>query len=632
MLDVIRANAQSWGVKLAFGLIIVVFVFWGVGGLTGGPTTVVINVNDQPITVQDFQRRYVQVEQNLRAQYPNVTPEEMKTMGLKRQVVQQLILEAVLTQEAQRVGLSVSPVELRRRIESFPFFQGENGTFDPKVYKTLLEAQRSSPGQFEGQLSKEMLMEKLQQEVTAGAYVSEAEARDLFMHDSERRVLEFVLFPFADYTAKAKLDDGAAKTFYDANPAGFRIPAKADVDVLRISAETLAPTLAADSAEARAYYDKNTSRFARPERVKARHIIVMAPEKASPEEEQKAKTRIDELAARIKAGEDFAELAKAHSEDGSAAEGGDLGWFERERMVKPFADAAFALKKGEVSEPLRTQFGFHLIKLDDRQDAGQTPFAEAEADIKNQLGLEKAAGKLQDVLDEMLTAVINGKSLQEAGAAYKLTAESLGALDAAELEAASGLKKADVSRVFAAEPGKVLDTPFVTSNGYVLAHVKTRTPDGVKPFDSVKDDITRQLLDEKARQLAMDDATAARAAIPAGKDAVLAANLAAKAQKSQPMGRDGALPGLGRNAQLADAAFSAEPGQWLPVAFALDGGVLLGRVAEVVPPSAETWAQVAKPLTEALSGTKREQLYRGFVATLQTQSKIQIKDDKLFID
>lgn len=632
MLDVIRANAQSWGVKVAFGLIIVVFVFWGVGGLTGGPSTVVLTVNGHAITAQDFQRQYAQVEQNLRAQYPNLSAEEFKTLGVKRQVAQQMILEAILTQEAERVGLSISPVELRRRIEGFPFFQGENGKFDPTVYKAMLDAQRMTLGRFETRLSKEMLMEKLQNEVTAGAYVSEAEARDLFMHDSERRVLEYVLFPFADFAAKATLEDGAAKAYYDANPAAFRIPAKADVSVLRISADTLAQAFPVDEAEAKAYYEKNTARFARPERVKASHIIVMAPEKGTPEEDQKAKARIEELAARIKAGEDFAAVAKAHSEDGSAAEGGDLGWFERERMVKPFADAAFALKPGQVSEPVRTQFGYHLIKLNEHQPAGQTPFAEAGPEITKLLAAEKAAGKLQDVLDEMLTSVINGKSLDETGAAYKLAAESLGDLDAAALEAASGLKKADVDRIFAAGSGKTLDTPFVTPQGYLLVRVNKLAPEGVKPFDAVKDDVTRQLLDEKGRQLAMDAATTARGAFPAGKDGDIPAALKSRVQTSQPMGRDGALAGLGRNAQLAEAAFAAEQGQWLPVAFALDNGVMLGRVVEITPPSEATWAQVAKPLADALSNTKREQLYRGFVSTLQAQSKIQVRDETLLVE
>lgn len=657
MLDVIRANAQSWGVKLAFGLIIIVFVFWGVGGLTGGPSTVVLTVNDKPITAQDFQRQFAQIEQNLRAQNPNLTPEELKNMQLKRRVVQQMVLETMLTQEAERVGLSVTPVELRQRIESFPIFFGENGKFDPKVYVKMLEGQRNTPGRFETQLSSELLMEKLQQEVTAGAYVSEAEARDLFMHDGEKRVLEYVLFPFADYTKDAKLDDGAAKAYFDANTVAFRVPAKADTELLRISAETIAPAFPVEDAEAKAYYDKNTSRFVKTERIKARHIIALVPENAPDADVKKAKERIEGLAKRVRAGEDFAALAREFSEDGAAAEGGDLGWFERDRMVKSFGDAAFALKPGQVSEPVRTEFGYHLIKVEGHEPSGLVPYEEISGDLKKLLATEKASGKLQDALDEILTSVINGKSLNDAGAPYKLTAEPTGLLDAENLVVATGLKNADVQKIFLAEPGKIIDSPFTSPQGYVLVKLNSLTPETVKPFDSVQEVITGQLLAEKAQQLAMDAATAARAAFPApgavASSATPSANATApvnasvatpaaavelpaqwksKAQKSQPMGRDGMIPGLGTHPELAEIAFNAPVNQWLPVAFALNNGVALARVVELVAPTEENWNNVSKPLVDALSNAKREQLYRSFVALLEAQTKVQIHDETLFVD
>ena len=160
MLDLIRANAQSWGVKIAFGIIILVFVFWGVGGLTGGPSTVILTVNGEPITIQEFQRKYEQLEQQVRAQYPDLDAAGLKAMQLKQQLIQNLILENLIMQEAKRVGIVVTPVELRKLIESFPAFHNAEGKFDPDAYVRVIKAQRNTPGNFEAELRNNMLMNR----------------------------------------------------------------------------------------------------------------------------------------------------------------------------------------------------------------------------------------------------------------------------------------------------------------------------------------------------------------------------------------------------------------------------------------------------------------------------------------
>ncbi|MEG2140669.1 MAG: SurA N-terminal domain-containing protein, partial [Bilophila sp.] len=358
MLDVIRSNAQSWGVKLAFGIIIVVFVFWGVGGLSGGPTTVILEVNGEPVTMQDFQRRYEKYEQEIRSQYPDLDPTMLKSLKLKQQVIQQLILEALITQEATRLGVMVTPVELRKTIEGLPYFHNAEGVFDAETYLRMLKAQNDTAGHFEKQVRNTLLMGKLQKDVTAGAYISEAEVRELYMYDGERRILEYVLFPLSDYLSKVNVTPEEIQSYYDANQSGFSIPPQADVEYLLIGAEALAPLQVISDAMVAGYYEKNAGQYTQPEQVHARHILILAAEKAGEEELAKAKAEIESLEKRLSQGkEDFAKLAQEFSQDGSAAQGGDLGWFAREQMVAPFADAAFALKPGEVSKPVKTQFG-----------------------------------------------------------------------------------------------------------------------------------------------------------------------------------------------------------------------------------------------------------------------------------
>ena len=291
MLDLIRANAQSWGVKIAFGIIILVFVFWGVGGLTGGPSTVILTVNGEPITIQEFQRKYEQLEQQVRAQYPDLDAAGLKAMQLKQQLIQNLILENLIMQEAKRVGIVVTPVELRKLIESFPAFHNEEGKFDPDAYVRVIKAQRNTPGNFEAELRNNMLMNKLRADVTAGAFVPEAEVRDLFRYEGERRILEYVFYPLEDYTSKVTVDDAQIKDYYEANQASFTVPPQADVEYLLIGAEALAAAQNISDAAVSEYYEKNAAQFATPEMVRARHILILSDAKASAEDQPRRRPR-----------------------------------------------------------------------------------------------------------------------------------------------------------------------------------------------------------------------------------------------------------------------------------------------------------------------------------------------------
>ena len=629
MLDVIRSNAQSWGVKIAFGIIILVFVFWGVGGLTGGPSTVILTVNGEPITIQEFQRKYEQLEQQVRAQYPDIDAAGLKAMQLKQQLIQNLVLENILIQEAKRVGATVTPVELRKVVESFPAFQNAEGKFDPDAYLRMLKAQRNSPGNFEAELRNNMLINKLRTDVTAGAFVPEAEVRDLFRYEGERRILEYVLYPVGDFTSKVAVDDAQIKDYYDANQAAFTVPPQADVEYLLIGAEALAASQVVSDAAVADFYQKNAAQFATPEVAHARHILVRVDEKASAEDQAKAKARIEAVAARLKAGEDFAAVAKEVSEDpGSAVQGGDLGWFQHGQMVPEFDKAAFALKTGEVSEPVKTQFGWHLILLEERKEAGQKPLDEVKDQIHQRLAQDEAAGKVQEALEQVQLAVIGGKSLKEAGEPLKLEPKSTGLVDTTALSGMTGIKPENLPALLSAKPGTVLDTPFVTKAGYVVAKVNESKPQSVKPLEAVKDDITTRLQQDKARTLAFEAATAARK----GFTADLPADLQAKVQKTDPVSRQGRLGALGVSPELAKAAFAAKPNEWLPVAYTLDGGAVIARVAEVVTPSDEDWKVAAHQITEAVLNAKREQMFRGFLSLLRNDAKIEMKNESILTD
>ena len=210
-------------------------------------------------------------------------------MQLKQQLIQNLILENLIMQEAKRVGIVVTPVELRKLIESFPAFHNAEGKFDPDAYVRVIKAQRNTPGNFEAELRNNMLMNKLRADVTAGAFVPEAEVRDLFRYEGERRILEYVFYPLEDYTSKVTVDDAQIKDYYEANQASFTVPPQADVEYLLIGAEALAAAQNISDAAVSEYYEKNAAQFATPEMVRARHILILSDAKASAEDQAKAK-------------------------------------------------------------------------------------------------------------------------------------------------------------------------------------------------------------------------------------------------------------------------------------------------------------------------------------------------------
>ena len=192
----------------------------------------------------------------------------------------------------------------------------------------------------------------------------------------------------------------------------------------------------------------------------------------------------------------------------------------------------------------------------------------------------------------------------------------------------TGIKPENLPALLSAKPGTVLDTPFVTKAGYVVAKVNESKPQSVKPLEAVKDDIKARLQQDKARTLAFEAATAARK----GFTADLPADLQAKAQKTDPVSRQGRLGALGVSPDLAKAAFAAKPNEWLPVAYTLDGGAVIARVAEVVTPSDEDWKVAAPQITEAVLNAKREQMFRGFLSLLRNGTKIEMKNESILAD
>lgn len=626
MLDYIRSNAQSWGVKLAFAIIILVFIFWGVGSLRdSGVSGVVATVNGKPILYQEYATAYQRAADMLRRRNPSITREQLQQMQLGRQVLQQLVMESLLFQEAERADLAITPLELRQYIAQLPSFQNEQGKFDPEVYKRVIAAQRTTPGRFEEQTARALLEQKMRDDVTAGAYVSPEEARALYDFTREQRVAEYLFFPAADHMPAAMPGEDELKAYYESHRAAFAVPAKADVEYIIVRPTDLAKPDAVSDADVAAWYEKNQDTYATPLRLKVRHILLRLDPKATEAEVKKAETKAAELEKALSKGGDFAALAAKNSEDADTApRGGELGWIKEGDTVAPFEEAALALKPGQVSAPVRTDFGLHIIKVDEREDAHVKPLADVRDEIRTRLATIQGGDKLREVLDSLIEANILGKPLAEIARSHNLEAKSSGLSSAAELEQRLGIKTKDAATLLSTPAGASVDAAIeVPQNGFMIARVKESAPAATRAFAEVKDDIAAILRKEKAL------AAAGEAAAKIRKDmgTALPASLTAKVRTTAPITRGEAVPGL-PNPQLAQALFAAPAGEWLSTIFPVEAGnapgVALVRVKSVTRPDDAEWQPLSEMLRASLESSRKNEMFQAFLMLLHSKAKVEL--------
>jgi peptidyl-prolyl cis-trans isomerase D len=626
MLDILRQGAQSWGIKILFGIIIAVFVLaFGMNRMQNDTATVVATVNDSPILFQHYQERLQRNLELVRQQNPDLTSEMLAQMGFKRQILEQMVVEELMLQQAQSLGLFVSSEELARQIHLIPAFQKDGKTFDAETYQSVLRANNLTPGKFESEYMRGMVMDKLRGYVGLTGRLGEEQARDFYEYGRSTAVISYLKYPWEGYTGQVNATDEKVAEQYAARKDAFAIPARAKVEYLLLTPETLAETASVTDQDAEAYYAAHKEKFKVEEQVRARHLLVRVDENAPEADVARAMETVGKAQADLKAGKSFEETAAKFTEDPSGTQtGGELGWFGRNRMVKPFEDAAFALEKGAVSEPVRTQFGFHLIKVEDRKAEGYEQFKDVADGIRRTIAQDRAAETLQDRLDQALEMVLGGEGLDAVAKAIGLGLEvrTTGFFTReqgpAELAA---LSPENTATLFDLAMNATTQSPIPFEDGYLMATKREQAPASVKPLDEVRESIVAAIVREEAMKLAKADADADLARLMKG-EAPAAAN--ATATETEPFSRQGAIPGLGSNPQLSSKAFETKPGSWLPESFAFPTGYVLAKTVKVTPPSDEEWAKEKDLWVSTLNQRTEEQAVQAFVADLRAKADVRI--------
>jgi peptidyl-prolyl cis-trans isomerase D len=627
MLDNIRRNAQGWGVKLIFGLIIIVFVFWGVGSFTGDGGKVVAYVDDDPITLKEFQETYTRAMDNVRRQNPNMSQSDIQDMDLARQVLFQMVDTRLLDRKAADLGFTVSDKELREAVTSVEAFHNEEGRFDRQIYEMLLSSQGLTMSGFEAQMRQQLRLAKLQDSVQGTMRATPEQARDIFDFVREKAGVDYILFPEKDYMDAADPAQEDIESYYQENQARFQVPEQISVRYLTITPANLARPEAVSEQAVADYYENNLGEFTSKASVHARHILFSIEEGAGEKAVEEARERAMNTIEELRRGADFAALARERSDGPSASRGGDLGWFTAERMVEPFSEAAFSLEPGEISQPVRTRFGFHVIKVLETRPAESRTLEEAAPEIRKRLAADRAADQLADTLDNVLDRVLSGDSLEATATDLNLPLGETDLFSRGRFPAGLGLDPQDEQPLFELAVGEVTDMPLEIDNGYLLAEKIGEKPAHVRPLEDVRPDIVTTLARRQAAELALEDAGRVLDTI---SQSGLGPQYAARLRPSQPFTRQGVIPELGSNPELTRDAFATPEGEWLPRAYKTGQGALVARTSERIRPGDEKWTEEKDFWRSTLERNLKSGLFQSFVASLRDQANIQIVNQQMF--
>jgi peptidyl-prolyl cis-trans isomerase D len=565
MLDRMRRH-KNW-LKWSLAIVVVSFVLLYIPSFLEDPTqgaagnAVVATVDGRDITAAHFRRVYQQQMQQYRQSYgANVDERLLKQLGIDQRIVQQMIQEEASLAEASRLGITASDAEVRERILSLPAFQ-ENGQFiGDQRYRQLLQMQMPPmrPAEFEDQVRRSIVAEKLQAAVTGWITVASTDVDAEYRKRNEKVKLAVVNFPADRFRDGLVASDDEVAKYFDTHKDAYRIAEKRKVRYVTVDQESLRAKAMVTGQQIERSYNDNIQQYSTPEQVRASHILIKTTGKA--EEDDAAKKKAEDLLAQIKKGADFAELAKKNSQDeGSAVKGGDLDFFGRGAMVPEFDKTAFELPPGQVSDLVKTQFGYHIIKVAEKRAATTKTLAEVRAQIEDQLKYEQAQTAAQKLSDEVAAELKTPADFEKVARARGLQTGESGLFLQDEPIAGIGISPMVGQRAFAMKDGEISEA-LRTPMGYAFITVTGRQDAYVPKLDEVKARVRDDVLKEKAIEKARSSATAIAATLKSGDFDKAAKAAGLEVKTTELIARGAPIGDVGISPRLEEAAFALTEG------------------------------------------------------------------------
>lgn len=629
MMDKFRNIAKGPVAAVLLGLVIISFAVTGIESyLRSGGSDYVAKVNGEKITQNEWERAFELERNRLGENYSRLVDTDDKVKAFRKNVLDRLILERLGKQASAEMGLRVGKQQLNETIWAMPVFQ-LNGKFNAEQYENILRSNGMNSQSFQDSMRDDMTNRQLMQGLVETAFVLPGEALATYQMDAQERGIRYLQIAVAPFADKVQVSDADLKTYYDAHPEMFREPEQVNLEYIQLSTEQMAGALQPSDDELKKFYEEKSANYKLGEQRRIAHILINADSDAKPEDVKKAEAKIADIEKRLKAGEDFAALAKQFSDDSASAEnGGDLDWLVPGTFDPAVEKAADELKeKGQISGVVRSAFGFHLIRLLDIKSAGVLPYEQVKERVLTDYRKAKQ--------DEMATEFFNSRkiledksfefsdSLAEAEKALNVKAKETGFITR---EGGSGIA-ADPKVLAAAFSPEVLqehrnsDVIELGDQNVVVVRVKDHKPETRKAFDVVKADIAKALKDEKGREQAKSTADGLFADIKAGKDVTEKLKALAIDWKNETLQRTSADV----DPKIREDAYHmslSEAGKWMQATLA-NGDQAIVELLSVKDGDAARFVNPEKQqLTDGLARFYGQGDYSEYIEALKAQGKI----------
>ncbi|MEM7353761.1 MAG: SurA N-terminal domain-containing protein [Acidobacteriota bacterium] len=587
-LKYLRDNLKSltwvlWGVVAVF-ILLVFFEWGGVNDRQSMGLDIAATVGDEKITYGEFQQTYRGLEDRYRQTFGAQFDREMaKQFNLPVQALDQLINERILLMEARDIGLRATDEEVRDAILEHPAFQDENGEFiGTERYQELLRLNRLTSSTFEDDVRKDVLRSKLNSILAQTAYISDAELEKSYREQAEKAQISYVQLPASQFAAEVSVTPEEVAAYFAEHQDDYELPEQRVVDYLMVDNATLRAEIEIPDEDLVTYYESNQDDYTREEQVRARHILLrVTPDRP----ENQAESLLQNIRQRVEAGEDFADLAKEFSDDESnSGRGGNLGFFGRGRMVKAFEDAAFNASPGDLLGPVKTDFGYHLIDVQDRREAGLQPFEQVRGAVRARLLNERvqeiAESKIRDLAQRIDTEQLSTKEqldnlATEEGLEWKKT-EPFGSTDTI---LGIGRMPDFNQAAFDLDLG-AMSQPLKLPRGWAVLQLAEIQDPRLPELDEVEAQVRQDTEQQKRKAAAAQKLEEMKRSVASGGDFnQLASDLGLEPQESGEFGRGGNITGLGANREVIDGALGLDIGQ-LGGPFQSDLGAVLFTVTD----------------------------------------------------
>jgi peptidyl-prolyl cis-trans isomerase D len=591
-------------------------------------TDTVAKVGDESVSVQDVRQQLNQIEQR----NPNMKPLEAL---YAQQILKQLVFQKEMEYEAKRLGITVSDQERADRIRQYVPTAFTGGTFvGMERYSTEVQARfQLTVPVFEELIRQGLLEEKFRKLVTDGISVGPAELQDEFRYKNEKVKLDYALIKPEDLEAKILPDEAEIRAAYEKNKSKYQVPERRVVRYALVDVNQIRQGVQVSDDMLKQQYMANIQQYQVPNRVHVQHILFMTVGKTDAEVEE-VKKKADDVLKQVKKGGKFEDLARKYSEDpGSKDKGGDLSWITQGQTVAEFEKTAFSLAPGQVSDLVKTQYGFHIIKVVEKENAHTKPFEEVKDSLRAPLLLSQADKLASDAADQLAAAIrqSNKVALDDLAKQYHLTVSETRPISATDplLELADS--KEAKNSIFAARIGE-LNTPIRTDRGYVVLSVKSIQPAHQGALEEIRDRVIADLKREKSTELARTKAEDLSKRVKAGEKFDAAAHaLGLEPKTSDPIARDGSIPGAASGKQVS-IAFNLKAGE-VGAPLSLGQNWLVYRVAEKTEANPAEFDKQKKQLTEELLQAKRSLAFEAFQAALDNrlkqEGKLKLMPEKL---